>query len=281
MSICWLASYPKSGNTWLRVFLDNYWEDRDQPADINRLQRTSLPTVRVMFDNTLVIESGLLTKAEVDALRPRYYRQFATKPAATDKHLCKVHDAYTYLPDGAPLHPTDVSFGVIYLIRNPLDVAISYAHHSATDIDTAIDLMSREIHTLAAPPNTEAHQIGQRLMSWSGHVRSWVDQAPLQRLVVRYEDLVAQPQAAFARVIAFLSWDLDSARLEKAIRFSSFSELKQQERAHGFHEKNPDSESFFRKGKSGDWRATLTAAQIQRIVADHGEIMARFDYLPG
>lgn len=275
----WLASYPKSGNTWMRVFLNNYWADGDAPVDINQLEHTPLINARWLFDDALQIDSGDLTPAEIDALRPAYYRRFSAM-VAIENRFCKIHDAFRCLPNGEPMFPLSATLGVIYLIRNPLDVAVSYAHHNHGTVDEAIDYMADEEHTLFGDESTQLKQLHQRMLSWSNHVRSWVDQSPHRLHVVRYEDMLAQPIDAFTQVIQFIGGDESPERIEKAVRFSAFERLKRQEDEHGFSENAVTTNTFFRKGEVGDWRNQLTSTQVERLLADHGEMMERFGYLP-
>jgi hypothetical protein len=278
--IYWLSSYPKSGNTWMRVFLNNYLKKSAEPIDINRLERTPLINVRDFFDDALIVESGLLSLDEIDALRPAFYRRYILSRKQISEHLCKIHDGFQLLPDSSPIFPADATAGVIYILRNPLDVAISYANHSQIDIDTSIEWMNDETHALSLYPNMQPPQLHQRMFSWSSHVRGWVDQTYLPVHIVRYEDMIASTKATFEAVIRFIGWDVDEENLERSIRFSSFEEVKRQESEHGFNEKPKSVKNFFRKGKAGDWRDTLTPEQIERIIRDHGELMVRFGYLP-
>jgi len=119
-------------------------------------------------------------------------------------------------------------------------------------------------------------QVFELLSSWSRHVISWVGAE--RRLLVRYEDLVAEPVRYFGRIIRFLgTGEVDQKRLETTIAFSSFKELAAQEAADGYtaggrHEK------FFRRGKAGGWRDALSADQAARIFAQHGEVMGKLGY---
>lgn len=276
-NVYWLASYPKSGNTWMRAFLSNYWQNGDVPADINDLQHTVVVNARAPFDDALGIDSGHLTHDEIDALRPAVYRVYASEG---ERHHWKIHDAFQRLPSGEPMFPADITAGVIYILRSPLDVAISYAHHNRVSVDEAMAMMADAAHGLTMTTTTQIGQLHQKMFTWGQHVTGWVDQTDLPLLLVRYEDMTAQPMRAFAEVVRFVGGDpADTARIEKAVRFSSFGELKNQEQARGFKEKTQISESFFRQGKAGGWRATLTEAQVARIVADHGAVMRRFGYL--
>lgn len=286
--IFWLASYPKSGNTWMRAFLCNYLEDAEQPVDINALKYTALVSDRQIFDDLLGLDSGDLLADELDALRPAVYRTLARYSEKQQALFWKIHDAFQRLPNGAPMFPPDVTGGVIYMARSPLDLAISYAHHSAVEVDTAIEWMRQDDHGLFMLP-VRLNQVHQRMYSWSDHVRSWIDQTELSLLRVRYEDMLLRPQATFSGVVDFVGAALadgaftsaNAARIAKALHFSSFDELKRQEAEKGFSEKDLRATSFFRSGKLGEWRERLTPEQVRRIVDDHGEMMRRLGYLDG
>ena len=122
-------------------------------------------------------------------------------------------------------------------------------------------------------------QVRQRLLSWSAHVASWIDAPGLRCEVVRYEDMLARPLETFTRAADFLALPSDRDRVEKAIRFSDFDELRRQEQEHGFAERPHRAASFFRRGEAGGWCDTLEADQVARVVADHGPMMRRLGYL--
>lgn len=278
MSIIWLASYPKSGNTWLRVFLTNYCHEDNQPASINALIGKPIATDRNEFDELLGLESSDLNLAEIERYRPLVCRLLAT--AYVPPLFIKVHDAYTTNGDGYALFPAEVTDGVLYIIRNPLDVAASYAHHENKPLDRIIERMNCEEAYLFDPSSILFTQLPQKLFSWSSHVCSWVDNAQMKTHVVRYEDMVEQPLATFTEVIRFTGLVLNSASVQRAIDFSRFQLLQAQEDVHGFAEKQPTAHSFFRQGAVGSWREQLTQSQVRRLVNAHGQVMERFGYLP-
>ncbi len=275
--ILWLASYPKSGNTWLRLFLTNLLRNDDEPADINEPEATPIASARGIIDDEAGIETSDMTMAEIEQLRPLVYEQLVAQ--AEEPLLMKVHDAWTLLPDGTPLLSAQATRGAIYIIRNPLDVVISAANFNGTDIDTAITCLADMEAKLARGKKKLPDQLQQRLLSWSGHVLSWVDSSQVPVHILRYEDMSQDPLSAFTGAARFAGLDFDQERIPKAIRFSSFEELHRQELAKGFKEKSAKQEFFFRKGKAGGWRNVLRRDQIDRIIADHGSVMERFGYL--
>jgi Sulfotransferase domain len=275
--IVWLASYPKSGNTWLRAFLANYKIDDGKPVDVNELHVGFMASGRELFDLTTGIESSDLTADEIDRYRPAASRQAAAASAET--LLVKIHDAYVRNNAGEPLVPADVSRGAIYILRNPLDVAVSFAYHSSLSFDRVIEHMADETYVFSDSKRRLGRQLRQKLLSWRGHVLSWNDQTDLPILLLRYEDMVACPLQVFGEAVRFSGWEYDAARVERALQLAAFENLQAQERARGFDEKPPGMAAFFRKGQVGSWREELNPEQVARIVQDHGAVMRRFGYL--
>ncbi len=275
--IIWLASYPKSGNTWLRIFLTNYLLDEAEPADINELDGRLIASSRIAFDEAVGVEASDLTPEEIDRYRPGVYAQLARQ---NDRPIfLKVHDAYTHNASNKPLFPKSVTDGVIYLIRNPLDVAVSFADHSGITMDEIVLRLCRGDFCLDGRLDRLHSQLRQKLLSWSGHVRSWVDEPGLRIQVIRYEDMVRDPTSAFSSIVRFAGLIFDPDRLAKALDFSSFDRLQAKERETSFRERSPRAKAFFRKGKAGDWRDALTDEQASVLIDAHREVMLRFGYL--
>lgn len=275
--LVWLASYPRSGNTWFRALLTNFLGNGAEPARIDELIGDGAAE-RTAFDDWVGCDSGELTRAEIERLRPRVYLERSRQGAGLE--FLKVHDACLRLPDGTALFPPEATHAAIYILRNPLDVCVSLARLSGhTDYDPTI----RELADPAAASQdefaTEASQLPQTFLSWSGHVTSWVDAPGLRVLVLRYEDLKRDPAGTFGSAVRFLGYPDDAARVRRAVEFSAFAELRRQEEKGGFSERVPSAEKFFREGRAGGWREVLTAAQVAQVLADHGAVMRRFGYL--
>jgi hypothetical protein len=275
--IVWLASYPKSGNTWFRVFISNLLSGSQQPIDINLLKNSPIASSRLTFDEATGLASSDLTKEEIENLRPGVYRQLASE---TEELLFqKIHDAWYITASGEPLVPAGVSRAVIYFIRNPLDIAVSFAHHSGTTTEKIISHMADPAYSFCSKDDRLHNQLEQKLYTWSGHVNSWTKQSGLPVKVLRYEDMKRDTFGTFTGALQFIGITRSKEEIEKAIRFSDFSELKKQEEEKGFREKPPKADSFFRKGETGSWREVLTDEQVQAIVASHREVMQEYGYL--
>ncbi len=277
--LLWLASYPKSGNTWMRLLISNYLSDGDAPVDINRLDIGMVAGSREGFDEYVGIPASDLGDAWVDRLRPEVYRSLAKE--RPERTYLKVHDAWRRTDQGQPLFPAEVTAGVVYVLRNPLDLVMSCAHHWGLELEAAVDRLCDPGHTLAGSGGP-ADQLPQRTGCWTAHVRSWLDEAQLPVHLVRYEDLLRAPEATFGGVVRFCGLPWDPARLRKAIAFSAFEEVRAQEAGGGFRERSLHAlGGFFRKGRAGGWREELPRPLAQRILAAHGKTMERFGYLDG
>ena len=282
-AVVWLSSWPKSGNTWLRAVLTNHLADDDRPASINALVG-GRGRCRADFDEYLGAASADMTDEEVARHLPAFREALAERPPAErqPRHepvFVKTHEAYR-LPSGATRFPRAGAVGVVYLVRNPLDVAISYAHHLNWSVDRTIERMNDPDACEAGNAHGIYPELPEPLTTWSGHVAGWTEQTAQPVHVARYEDLLADPRGQFGAIVRFTGLEWDGPRLDRAIEHSAFHRLRQQEAANGFAEKQPTAPSFFRAGVAGQWRLALQAAQVQALVDAHGDVMERFGYLP-
>ena len=166
----------------------------------------------------------------------------------------------------------------VYVVRDPRDVAVSLAYHNSAAIDDAIKFMSAAEGTLCHGRKWLAPQLRQKLAGWSGHVTSWLDQTDVPVHTVRYEDMVAAPAEHFGAALEFAGRSATRAEIERAIRHADFAELQRQESEKGFAERTSREAPFFRSGRVGSWRESLTIAQADAIEQCHGAVMARLGY---
>lgn len=277
--IVWLASFPKSGNTWFRMLLANWLAAGDQPVGINNLKLGGNHLVtREAFDGATLLDSGLLQPGEVDRLRPAVNNILAAE--AEGAWYVKTHEAYRRNADGEPLLGGAAVRAAIYLVRDPRDIASSLARHFDTSLERAIAILNSPHSALAAPPTRQSVSLPQLLLGWSGHAASWLVQSDVPVHLLRYEDLKADTPAAFRRALEFLGEPADALRLDGAVRHSSFGELQRQEQAGGFRERVSAVHPFFRRGGAGAWRDDLSPEQVQQIEATHRGMMERLGYLP-
>jgi hypothetical protein len=275
--IVWLASFPKSGNTWARSFLHNLVKtmsgEKDE-QDINAMTRFSLWDIaKPLYTDALGFEPTNAHRQEIANVRHQVQEGIAD--AFEGLVFVKTHNALL-IDRGHSTVNFGVTSGAIYIVRNPLDVAISYADHRGGSIDGAIAAMAKAGYE----SSVSAEAVYEIYGSWSQSVLSWTRQSHPAIYVMRYEDMLANPARTFGGLVRHLRLEATSEQVEDAIERSSFKRLRAQEDKEGFREKPKAAERFFREGRAGQWKDVLTRPQIERIIRDHGEQMARFDYLP-
>ena len=276
--LIWLASYPKSGNTWSRSFIHNLlaiMRGEDHEAwDINSLDEFSTSAQGAKRYERHAGKNWQDIPVE-EIARLRLVVQEEALAEADGLIFIKTHNALMS-DHGYPTVNFAITTGAVYIVRNPLDVAISYAHHLGKSVDETIEIMgSSSYETMGSEK-----QIREVMGSWSEHVESWSARRHRAIHVMRYEDMLDSPSAAFGALARFLLLAPTSDQLQTAIGRSSFEALRQQEEKHGFREKPERAERFFRAGTSGQWKEQLSRSQIKRILRGHGRVMARFGYLP-
>ncbi|MBF0410994.1 MAG: sulfotransferase domain-containing protein [Candidatus Riflebacteria bacterium] len=277
-SIVWLASYPKSGNTWLRIFLENLLSASETACSINNLSATHMSCSLDLFLNECPWNISLMTQDEIDNLRPKIYSNISQQ--SKDLKFFKTHSGYFYNTSGKPVFPDEATRSAIYLVRNPIDICISYAYHRGhIDFDSIIKDMGNPEACLFSIPGTSSRQLRQKILSWSMNVKSWISEKSFPVLVLRYEDILNNPHDSFSKVVNHLKLEKNKDAIQKAIKNSSFEELQRQEHLYSFKEKPGKAQAFFRAAKKGEGRATLSSKQIETIISDHGNVMSEFDYL--
>ena len=287
----WLASYPKSGNTWLRMLIANLSAQDDKPVDINDLpERGGIASARGPFDHLLLIDSGLLSHDEIDGLRPRVYEELARgadddeydgRQAAAPIRFVKAHDAYRLNPNGEPLLAgSRGAAGAIVIVRDPRDVAPSLANHNRGSIDEAIAFMHDKHAGFCVRTTRQHNQLRQKLAGWSGHIASWLEQTDIPVHLIRYEDLTEDTAGSLRRALVFAGRDATGEQIVRAVAFADFTQLRQQELERGFREapRTQAGARFFRRGEAGSWRHELSAEQVARIETDHAPMMRRLGY---
>lgn len=273
-SIVWLSSYPKSGNTWLRAFIANLIADARAPLAFDAWPHYAVDEANPeRFSRVAGVPS---TQLDIDALcRLRVAVQADIAATTRGTVFVKTHNLAGSF-DGHALQNWTVTAGAIHVVRNPLDVCISFAAHFGLRLDAAIARMADA--NLAT--GNDALFVSEVIGSWSQHVASWAALEARGVLLVRYEDMLDKPLKAFTRVARMLRLGDDRARIMRAIEFSDFKRLQRMERSDGFREAVSGAVPFFRKGLAKQWRERLSREQVAQVIADHREVMRRFNYLP-
>lgn len=273
--LVWLASYPKSGNTWLRAFLaallapeEKQEFELEDLAKFN-VQASHYECYRPFTDKP----PRALSLADLAALRPRVHA-YLTK-AREGSVFVKTH-SFLGESNGVPLITMEHTAGAIYVVRNPLDVAVSSLSYFGLDVDSAIQALANKGRATEATDKLVIEPVS----SWSVNVDSWTRVPHPALHIVRYEDMLDRPLETFGGIAQFLGVAPPPERLRAAIEATSFESLKKQESQKGFRERSSYQEHFFRSGKRDQWKEVLNDAQARQLIEDHRETMARFGYLP-
>jgi hypothetical protein len=274
--ILWIASYPRSGNTWMRVFLYALRKAMagEKPEairleDVRKFERSDvlLPQYERLAGRRLDPMSPLIA-----GLRPRVQMEIAQG----HKGIVTVKTHNAFLADrGHPMINPQASAGAVYMVRNPLDIVVSYAELRDQATDVTIEQLAKP--GFAGWGKDTAYWASG---SWTENVESWTEPPHPIVLVVRYEDMVETPEDTFGSVARHLRLAPTPAQLTQAIKMASFQTLQTAEREQGFSERPTKASVFFREGRVGQWRERLTPEQVSRVVDAHRTMMAKFGYIP-
>ena len=272
--IIWLASYPKSGNTWMRAFLANLFAGENEPVSFDRMSRFIPGEPMLTWYKKILGEDFPVDDPQAVADKRGFIHAKIAQSSQSPVFL-KTH-SYLGQVLGREVINMGVTVGAIYIVRNPLDVVVSAAPHYNLSIDKTIDMMADE-HMQS---DTTTKMVYERVTDWSTHVFSWTQTPHPSLLVLRYEDMLDKPLRAFTKVTRFIKLNKSKKGIGQAITNASFKSLKNLETETGFEERPEHSKSFFREGKTEQWRSVLTDDQIKKIIETHYEQMKRFKYIP-
>ncbi|WP_169558993.1 sulfotransferase domain-containing protein [Sneathiella chinensis] len=258
----------------MRSFLSNLIQNKPDAVNINELSQFAYSdSQKFWYEQAAGGSLDGLSAEQKMALTPKAQRLMtASRPQSV---FVKTHNQLA-TNHGVPFVTAEETVGAIYIVRNPLDVAISYANHSGISIDESIDFMNNP----AADTPEDAYKMPQSYGTWSNHVTSWQKFNPRYLHFVRYEDMLLKPGKTFSGVVKFLGIKVPKNQIAKAIKQSSFKVLQNQEQKEGFSERPDSADRFFRSGKAGEWKTVLSPEQVTRIVDAHHDHMEKLGYLP-
>jgi len=265
--VTWLASYPKSGNTWLRLLLEAY--RRDGLLDINDVQVGT-------SDGGATITQGVspLPLASIDwrtelLLRPAALLNLFSRLNAPI--FCKTHSCNLQLDGLPPMIPAPFTKRAVYVVRDPRAVLPSFSRFYRFPLSTACDAMSSKEFVIGG----NEHFARVLLSSWSNHVASWTSESQFPVHVVKYEDLLADAAGQLVDILGFLEIPVDRDRVARAVSATDIAKLKKAEAENGFREQVGGG-AFF--GGSDSWREELGEKWVRRIETDHGTVMEALGY---
>tara|TARA_B100000242_G_C43028658_1_gene479124 strand:+ start:153 stop:1028 length:876 start_codon:yes stop_codon:yes gene_type:complete len=281
----YIASYPKSGNTWVRIFIkylllyEGKSEDKYEYIKNNfRLNRDlntgDILSSRDWIDDNLGIDSSDLDINEISLIRSKIGPQRLIFSDNFSFH--KVHDAFC-LKNGKQLVCSEKCSGAIYIIRHPFDIVISLSNFFKWNIEKSIHFILDNNAYLASSSKRISSQVPQFLGNWSYHVNSWTNQNKIPLLLIKYENLHNYPITTFTEITKFLGIRDDQKLIKKAVESSSFKNLKSKEiKEEGFYESPKNSISFFYKGKIGLGEEKLTQNQQELLLKGFDDMLKKY-----
>ena len=245
--IVWLASYPKSGNTWLRLFLDSYFSNIKNNFNLGGfLEEKDLKEQNINYYNYLEIVKNWKVLQDKINLNGKI-------------NLLKTHNAMCTI-NNIKFSDKSNTAGVIYLIRDPRDVLISYSKHLGQThkdvLNGMLDPQNSELATDKSGKDFRRTIMGK----WNDHYNSWMSYKENEILVIKYENLIKDTANQFLKILSYLkkinNFEINQNYLKLAIEKTSFTKLQLNERKYGFKEATKHT-PFFRSGKSNQWKNEL------------------------
>jgi hypothetical protein len=271
--ITWLASYPKSGNTWLRAIVDRIIHP-ERPFDVNALGETA-PAFSGLTERFIADHGGEVPLAAPGEVR-RYWAatQHAICSTSNQKIFLKTHNVAAKFDCGHFPDP-DLTEAAIYMVRDPRDVAISFSYHYRYPLGLAVAALCS-----SSTFNFKPEQIGRTelLMSWGEHVAGWTSVKRFPLLVLRYEDLLADAERGVRRIAGFLGKRVSDEEFKSAAAATSFDQLRCQEAKRGFAEA-VRAGRFFRVGKARQWSEIRDQSVFRPLLDRFSKPMRRYGYL--
>ena len=276
--IIWISSYPKSGNTWIRYFLCNYFYNKNRED----LDFSLLNYIDKFPNQNLLKQIALKESLESDSYSVcNYWIPIQSEIVkSNDKFIfLKNHNALVSL-QGSELTNEKYSLGIIYVVRDPRDVAVSYSNFDRSlSLSNAIErITSNNLYCHVSKQNPFDIEI---LGSWKFNYLSWKNGVKnLPRIIIRYEDLVNNKFETKLKLINFLSeligFKTDVDQINFSIKQSTFERLSLIEKTKRFHESRS---KFFNSGKIGQWKDKLSSKQVNLIENFCKDEMRELQYL--
>lgn len=270
--IRWLASYPKSGNTWVRALLDAYYNDK---CDINRLSGSCADNSAIWSgreSDEILVDAApeirlLARQYGIARLVHTYMSEPRRLPLIVKTHSCCAH------VQGQDTLPWILTHSIVYLVRNPCDVLVSLAAHFGKSVNDTLRIMDSDNFML---DGREGGKLPDVVSSWRTNVRSFLDaQKEMRVLIIKYEDLKHNTAGTFAKILNHFQIPVVSDRLANAVKETELAKLQAQECEKGFVERFRDSSDLFFGGK----REKINDFQKARLTLSCKDEMIRLGYI--
>ena len=283
--IIWLASYPKSGNTWVRSFLNSLLFNKSNEANLSEISKIDQYPKRSHFIN-LVKEIDSLENLSSNWIESQKILNKDNKIKFLKTHhaFCKYKNSF--------FTNNEVSLGAIHIVRDPRNVISSILYHfSKKNYSEAKEFLFDENKALGKKFDLKDPNVNKNIFtvisSWKNHFNSW-KQFNKNYLLIKYEDLILDPHKEFNKLAEYLSkllnLEFDATKVHLAVRSNSFENLKKLEKENGFVEAINDKETgkkkqFFNLGPENDWKKLLDTKLRKDIEKEFETEMRELGYI--
>ena len=283
--IIWLASYPKSGNTFVRSLLASYFFTKDGNFNFDSLRfigqfpdfkffeeaNIELTHDKEIFKNYLKVQESINNK---------------------DKNNVRILKTHSTMHDVGGYKFTDLnnSLGAIYIVRDPRNVLRSYANHMQFSEEEASNALISYRSLVADQKGSKASSKTITLLgNWGSHYQTWKSFKKVNKyILIKYEDLVKETEKNLIKILEFIhsvsrtKFDLDKTKLIKTIESTSFENLKKMEEKEGFDEGMEiagKKVTFFKYGPKNDAYKNLASETLNKIEKNFEVEMKELGYL--
>ena len=278
--IIWIASYPKSGNTWVRFFLNSLLFSKGSAVNINDIKIKLFP-IRKDFEN--------LTE-NVDNLE-EFVKNclFAQERINLENKIkiFKTHNAYWHSKNFSFTNEKN-TLATIYIVRDPRNVITSIKNHYIIEnYEKSLEFMTNEqkIIGIKKNPNLEI-DLPTVISSWKNHYNSW-KKLNAKYLLIKYEDLINEPLKEFTKIVKFLeqisNFKFKLKDVIESVDNCDFVNMKNQENNHGFVEAPTNNlgepMKFFNLGPNNNWEKMLNPKIVKNLENEFGSEMKEIGYL--
>ena len=279
--IIWIASYPKSGNTWVRSIISSLIYSNDGFFNFELLKKIPQFPKKKYFENfTEKFQNIHELKKYWIASQNLINLDEKIKFFKTHHINCKIGDyAFTDRKN---------TLGTIYVVRDPRNLINSFTNHYRIDKNSAKKFISSPQSVSGAIGKmNKQNNIFTILGSWKDHYISWTRKNS-NLLILKYEDLLLDPYKEIDRIIKFLenliNFKHNEQKIKNIINSTSFEVLKKMEIDQGFEEAASDKTSlkkvnFFHLGKDNKWEQYLKKDEIDYLIDEFGYEMKELGYI--
>ena len=277
--IVWLASYPKSGNTFVRSLLSSYIFSEDGNFNFELLTN-----IKQFPDNSLFKQLGVDTNNDEEM----YKNYINSQKIFNEKDSIRFLKTHSCFVNTNKFKFTDRhnTLGVIYIVRDPRNIITSFSHHFQITPEQAFEnLLSHQYLGKTSKKHCVTY-----LGPWKQHFNSWkVFRRFNKYLLVRYEDLVHDTEKTFLNILKFIAhltrvrFTYDNKKFKNTLETTSFERLQKLEAQESFAEAKENNQGekikFFNMGISNDWKKLLDQEIKEKLERELGDEMRELNYL--